>query len=248
MADISLVYHHMRRELTLSVPALWEARRVLYVGANRCANPNLVDELKASGAEVHLLEAWDKNVNWYQERDPDKFASITQGDIRDLPGELGTFDAAVWWHGPEHLPADEWPAAVRALESIAPLVVLSCPWGVWIQGDTDGNPYEAHQSSISPDDLEKMGYTVRSFGAGPGAERLGNLVAWAGEAGANADEWYYAKLASSPTFWLVRDEHRVALRSAVEMYKVGLLPVRVVSEGELEAVPVREYGSGGSCA
>lgn len=238
MPNVPLAYYHMLRELRLRVPALWRAEKVLYIGANRCANPGLVDELKAAGAAVHLLEAWDQNVAYYREKDPDKFASITQGDARDLPGDLGMFDAVVWWHGPEHLPADEWPTVVRALESMAPLVILGCPWGVWEQGEADGNPFEPHLSSIYPADLDAMGYEVRAVGTG--ADQASYLVAWGGETGASADEWYYAKLSTSPTFWLVRDGRREALGSAAEMYAVGLLPVRVVKEEELEAIPVRQ--------
>ena len=238
MADVPLIYHHAIRELRLRVPKLWEAKRVLNIGANRCANPGLVDELKAAGAEVHLLEAWDENVAYYRERDSTKFASVTQGDVRDLPGKMGTFDAVVWWHGPEHLPPEEWPVAVRVLESIAPLVILGCPWGTWEQGEEDGNPFEVHQSSIYPEDLTAMGYEVRAIGAG--ADQKGNLVAWIGDTGASGEEWYYAKLAESPTFWLVADGHRRALGTPAEMYAVGLLRVEVVSEEELEAIPEGE--------
>lgn len=235
MAEVPLIYYHAVRELRLHVPALWQAGRILYVGANRCANPGLVDELKAAGAEMHLLEAWAENVAHYRDRDPDKFASITQGDARDLPLELGEFDAAVWWHGPEHLPESEWRAVVGMLEDMAPLVILGCPWGVWEQGEADGNPFEVHQCAIYPEDLVALGYTVRAIGEG--ADRKGHMVAWSGKGEASEDEWYYAKLAESPTFWLIRDGHREALRSPAEMYAVGLLPVRVVSEPELEAIP-----------
>ena len=237
MSDVPLVYHHMLRELRLHVPNLWSAKRVLYVGANRCANPGLVDELKEAGAEVHLLEAWDENIAHYRKKDKKKFASITQGNVRDLPGEMGLFDAVVWWHGPEHLSMEEWPGAVRVLESMAPLVILGCPWGVWEQGEADGNPFEVHQSSIYPEDLTSRGYTVRGVGIGP--DKSSYIVAWIGETGASPQEWYYAKLATSPTFWLVRDGQREALRNPTEMYAVGLLPVRVVTEDELEAIPVR---------
>lgn len=237
MADVPVIYHHMLRELRLHVPNLWSAKRVLYIGANRCANPGLVDELKEAGAEVHLLEAWDENVAYYRERDPDKFASITQGDVRELADEMGTFDAVVWWHGPEHLKADEWPDVLLGLEIMAPVVIIGCPWGRWEQGEADGNPYEVHQSSIYPDDLTARGYTVRGVGAG--ADQASYIVAWYGDTGASLDEWYYAKLADSPTFWLVRGGQREALRNPTEMYAVGLLPVHVVTEDELEAIPVR---------
>jgi len=240
MAEVSLIYHHMLRELRLHVPNLWTARRVLNIGANRCANPGLVDELKEAGAKVHLLEAWDQNVTYYRKKDKTKFASIAQGDVRDLPGEMGLFDAVVWWHGPEHLPADEWPIAVRVLESMAPLVILGCPWGMWEQGEADGNPFEVHQSSIYPEDLTSCGYTVRAIGMG--ADNSSYLVAWIGDSGGSKDEWYYAKLAESPTFWLVRDGQREALRSPMEMYAVGLLPIHVLAEDELEAIPARKVG------
>ena len=236
MAQVSQAYHHCVKALELHAPNLWKAENVLYVGANRHAMPGLVAEMKAHGAKVHLLEAWGENVAHYQEKDPDIFETVMLDDVRDLGAPAPPFDAVVWWHGPEHLPADEWPGVLAKLEQIAPLVILGCPWGISEQGEEGGNPYEAHQSTIYPADLEACGYQVVAIGGGPDVN--GYLVAWKGDSG-EGEPWYYAKLADSPTFWLIRDGTRQALRSPAEMYKVGLLPVVVMGEDELGAIPVK---------
>lgn len=240
MAQVSLAYNHCIKALELHAPNLWKAKNMLYIGANRHARPGLVAEMKAHKAKVHLVEAWAENAHHYQEKAQDVFDTIMLGDIRNLGEPVGQpYDAVVWWHGPEHLPADEWPAVLEKLEALAPLVVLGCPWGIREQGEEGGNPYEAHQSSIYPADLEAHGYQVVAIGSESDSD--GSLVAWKGVTG-EGEPWYYAKLAESPTFWLVRDGARVALRSPAEMYAVGLLPVVVMDEDELGAIPVKGEG------
>ena len=236
---IHAAYRLCVQELQRRVPALFAARRVLYVGANRSARPTLADELLAAGVELHLLEIWGPNVEHYQERETEIFASVTQGDVREIAGmHLGQFDAIVWWHGPEHLEADEWPAALVGLEALAPLVVVGCPGGGWEWGRGMDNPFETHRAHLYPADLEAAGYTVQTTGKGPDRQEL--LIAWKGETGMRGDEWYYAKAGDSPTFWLVRGGQRERIGNPAEVYRHGMLEIRLMSRDELAAIPIKE--------
>ena len=243
----SAMYQRFFEELQHHVPNLFSGR-ILYVGANRHASPTYVADLREAGCEIHLLEAYGENVEHYENVAPDVFDSVSEGDVRNLTeyetvpwafkcdaGGLPNFDAILWWHGPEHVTADEWPTVLANLEALAPLVVVGCPWGAWGQEPIGGNPYETHQSAIYPVQLKDLGYEVMLVGK---PNLAGFITAWKGETGGPPRaSWYYAKLATSHTFWLVSGDTRRALR-AKELYSYGLYPVRVVSEDELEAIPI----------
>jgi hypothetical protein len=235
MANQSVMYQRFFEEFKRHVPNLFKGR-VLYIGANRHAAPTFVKALRQEGCEIHLLEAFSENVEHYQNVDTERFDSVTQGDVRELEEAGQPFDAILWWHGPEHLPADEWPGVLAKLETMAPLVCIGCPWGEWEQGKIGGNPYELHQSAIYPVQLKDLGYEVVLVGK---RDLAGFIAGWKGETGgAQREGWYYAKLATSHTFWLVSGNTRRALRNVAELYSYGLYPVRVVSEAELEAIAI----------
>lgn len=227
-------------ELQRLTPALFTAGRVLYVGANRRAVPALVPELRAAGVSLHLLEIHEPNVEHYRTEQPDTFEVMMLGDVRDIDSlALPALDAVVWWHGPEHLKASEWRPVLSKLEARAPLVVIGCPWGEWPQRAIDGNEHETHRTAIYPADLEGVGYKTLTVGQGP--DRKGYLIAWRGETGREDETpMYYAKLASSYTYWLVRDGERKAMSSTAEVYAHGLAPVVVVSREELDEIPIKE--------
>jgi len=227
-------------ELRRHVPALFEAERALYVGANRHIVPTLVPELKAAGVELHLLEIYEPNVEHYRAEFPDLFASLTLGDVREVEAfAFPALDAAIWWHGPEHLRASEWRPVLEKLEARAPVVVVGCPWGEWPQGATEGNEHERHRTAVYPADLEAVGYEVQAIGEGP--DRRGYLIAWKGETGYEPETpIYYAKLKGSYTFWLVENGTREAMSSIGEVYRHGLAPVVLVGREELDEIPIKE--------
>lgn len=235
MANIPAMFQHFYDEFQQHVPALFGGR-ILYVGANRHAPPTYVDALREAGCEIHLLEAYHENAMYYEFEDTERFDSVTEGDVRDLTSPFDDFDAILWWHGPEHLQANEWPGVLANLETLAPLVVVGCPWGQWAQTETEGNAFEEHLCSVYPADLEACGYYTMTLGA---IDAIGFIAAWKGVTGALPRAgWYYATLATSHTFWLVNGVTRRALRNAAELYRYGLYPVRVVSEETLEAMPI----------
>ena len=135
--------------------------RVLYVGA-RESRFDFSTELRANGAEVTVVEAWEQNavhlstLSWLHD--------VVHGDVRTV--ELGgPYDVAVWWHGPEHVPVDDVASAVARLEAVVTrCVLLGCPWGTYEQGVEYGNPFETHASHLSWELFERLGYDVECLG------------------------------------------------------------------------------------
>lgn len=161
--------------LRLAVPDLFGPGTLLNVGANRIRF-QLGTRLAASGREITLLEIWAANAAAYE--NDRRLRRVVVGDVRRL-GELdlGTFDACLWWHGPEHIDKGELAGALAGLEAAAErLVVLGCPYGVYPQGPFMDNPHDAHRAALYPVDLEALGYSVVALGEADHPD--GGLIGW----------------------------------------------------------------------
>lgn len=141
-----------------------ENRTVLYIGAreDRFDYSDMFNHFKI---EITILEAWEKNCEVLTK----KGLNVICGDVRNIeniPGITGNkWDLVFWWHGPEHVEADEVQETIIKLMKLrSNVVVLGCPWGVFEQGELGGNPYERHVSAIYPEMLEYCGYTVEALG------------------------------------------------------------------------------------
>jgi hypothetical protein len=135
--------------------------RVLYVGA-RESRFDFSTELRAANSEVTVVEAWEENA-LHLSTIPWLF-DVVHGDVRTV-SLGGPFDSAIWWHGPEHVRVDEVAAAVARLEAVATrCVLLGCPWGQYEQGVEYGNPHERHESHLSWELFESLGYDVECLG------------------------------------------------------------------------------------
>jgi len=242
----SEVHRDWLSALQVRAPRLFApAGRVLYVGANRCAAPTFAYELRQAGNVLDLLELWPANVRFYEADGERRFAHTVHGDVRTVLAEqlpCPHYDAALWWHGPEHIGRDEVAPALARLGTLADLVVVACPWGEWSQGPNDGNPHEVHQCTLYPADLEALGFQTVTLGTGP--DQHGQLIAWKGDAG----EWVpldvggqydgtFVKLADSYTMWAVDDGRRRRVHSQEELHHIGLRPVRLVDVETLESIP-----------
>lgn len=153
-------------------------RSVLYVGANKRRQYFLDWFERAGYSRIVVLEAFKENADclradtagWTGALD------IVHGDVREPGCIIGQFDVSFFWHGPEHLEESEIKTVLGNLESISSVVVLGCPYGVYVQGPEYGNPYEKHLSHLYPQFLEGMGYKVDTIGrAGEGSA---NMLAW----------------------------------------------------------------------
>lgn len=168
------IYLERLKQLKQYVPYLFRPGSILNVGANQIRF-DLLPELHQAGREITLLEAWPENVkHWAGDK---RLAQTVEGDVRELDKlRVGTFDVVLWWHGPEHIKREELLPTIAKLEAAAEgLVVLGCPWGIYPQGPFRGNPYDAHQASLYPEDFEALGYRTATIGE---ADRHGSLMAW----------------------------------------------------------------------
>ena len=159
--------------LQTNTPYLFRPGSLLNVGANR-VRFQLLDDLHRAGREITLLEAWPDNAAAY-ENDP-RVSRIIAGDVRELGAFEQKFDAALWWHGPEHIDKADLPGALQRLEACADsLVVVGCPWGDYPQEPFMDNPYDEHKASIYTNDLVGLGYHVEIYDQ---MDKGGKLIAW----------------------------------------------------------------------
>lgn len=152
--------------------ALDGCKRILCVGERphpTCARAFLRD----MGHDLTILEIWEPYCEGLREQG----YKVIQGDVRDLPPDLGRFDIVWWWMGPEHLEQDEIAGALAGIEVIADLVIIGCPWGKHEQGEIDGNRHQIHRTIIYPEDVRDWGYQVARHGM-PDTRIDGFLIGW----------------------------------------------------------------------
>ena len=150
---------------------------ILYVGAS----PHRFDLRKGLIEAKHkivLLERYYPNCTHF--RCDQSLEWVIYGDVRDIWKHQIPIpvDIVIWWHGPEHIREGEFHDAVFNLEIIAgSLVVLASPWGMCPQGDTYGNLFEVHRSTLYKRHYVKLGYQVATCGAKDKPPRS-DLIAW----------------------------------------------------------------------
>jgi hypothetical protein len=174
----SVQYLERRYQFVRAIPdALSIGKTLLYIGA-KTGRMQMFDLFADAKHKIDILEAWSPNVaellRWNAE--VGRARLIIRGDVRQIEFEKG-YDVAMWWHGPEHVAADELENALRRIEAAAKrIVILASPWGRYAQGLVEGNPFEAHRNSIYPETLQALGYETDAIGA---KDRKGsNLLAW----------------------------------------------------------------------
>lgn len=149
---------------------------LLYIGARSDAH-SWLDELSLSGNLITVLEIWPANVIGLIGHPA--IVDLVQGDVR-FASELlneGKFDYVFYWHGPEHLKLDDIAETLTMLEGMCNrLIALACPYGVYLQGEHQGNTYETHQSTLYPEFFLGLGYEVRTDGKPD--EAGSEVVAW----------------------------------------------------------------------
>ena len=160
-----------------------EPGTLLYIGARADAH-SWLDELIEAGNEVYVLEVWEPNVQGLIRSDL-KIRDIFLGNVKDIDDSdawisasfYGKFDYIFYWHGPEHLEAQEIAQTLDKLfEKTNKTLAIACPYGKYHQGAHTGNPYETHKSTLYPDFFKRLGFTVATDGE---ADKAGSeIVAW----------------------------------------------------------------------
>lgn len=162
-------------QLRAFVPGLFRPGTLLYVGASP-ARSQFLPELLAARRQVTILEIWPAYADHFRVR---RDLAVVCGDVRDVEGlglPHGVYDAAFWWHGPEHVPRADLERAVAGLEARARLVVIGAPWGRSPQGPVDGNDHQRHVATLWPGDFTALGYRVSTYGR-PGGGSRSNILA-----------------------------------------------------------------------
>jgi hypothetical protein len=141
-------------------------KTLLYIGASRKRH-FLLPELANEGWIIDIMEIFPDNVEFLRRRrkalSKPGFRMVCEGDVRTTPFPEPSYDAAFWWHGPEHIPEEDVPGALARLEEAARLVVLGGPLEdppYPEDAAPGGNPHERHCWSITVPALESFGYTV----------------------------------------------------------------------------------------
>lgn len=147
-------------------------RTCLYIGAHCNGGVSFVPELLHAGYGITVVEAYDKNV--------DELRAAHAGTMEIVCDDIRTwepptlYDMVMWWHGPEHLPKDDFSPAMDKVSAIAQqVVIVGCPFGEMEHGNGDDNPYEIHQAALYPKDFEGHGFEVKTFGE---ADKVGSQL------------------------------------------------------------------------
>ena len=131
-------------------------RTCLYVGAMP-TRADFVDVLAGAGWAIDILEVWEPYLD--RLRTLAGVRAVYLGDVRTWQ-PVARYDLAMWWHGPEHVPAGDIGAALATLERCASAVLLGCPWGETGSGDTGGNDHNRHVSQWTGAEFAARGYAV----------------------------------------------------------------------------------------
>ena len=185
-------------QLLSATPDVFDYKSVLYIGAKvkkRWPKGMLfIDRFVNSGYEIDFLEPWLPNVNGllhlnkfgkkFKEEviiNPGLFRTVVQGSAQRIK-EIDYFknkkyDVVFWWHGPEHIKGKHVLSTIKTLEWMTKkVIVLASPYGFTKQIAVGGNPFEVHQSGITPGLYARIGYKWNTWGEE--RSRHSNLLGW----------------------------------------------------------------------
>ena len=185
-------------QLLSALPDVFDHKTVLYVGAKvkkRWPKGMLfIDRFSDAGYEIDILEPWLANVNGLLQLNkfgrkfkdeviinPGLFREIIHGSTHEIE-KIDYFDTikynvVFWWHGPEHINEKNLIPTIKTLESKASkLVALATPFGFTKQIAVGGNPFEIHESGLTPSLYDQIGYKWSTWGEEGG--RSSNLIGW----------------------------------------------------------------------
>jgi len=96
-------------------------KTMLYIGAKGAGGRHVK---MFSNFDVTFLEVWEPNVKVLR-----SFShKVIHADIRDYVDSGDVYDVVMWWHGPEHVPAEELPGILEKLKKLTRgLVITGCP-------------------------------------------------------------------------------------------------------------------------
>ena len=173
------------RQIQRCIPDLFGFKSVLYIGANMTrmqfvpvfvGADMMIDVVEIHTPNVRELESFNERTRIAGRK---WFRNIINADVRDIwkLDELLSYDVVFWWHGPEHVPLEDFEKTMRLLERFAiKIIVAGCPWGIYHQPAVRDNPHEIHVSHLTPREFINIGYTTNTIGRKN--VRGSNILAW----------------------------------------------------------------------
>lgn len=161
------------RQLLNCIPDVLNYKSLLYIGASNYRQETLGSFIERR-YDYTILEIWHPNVKWLRKR----FKNVIEGDVRNVNDfSLGFFDIVCWWHGPEHVRENEVTPVLEKLKNMTKkILITACPWGIYEQGASGGNPHEKHLSYLYPEFFEELGWETNAIGKKD--VKGSNLIAW----------------------------------------------------------------------
>jgi len=167
--------------LIRNVPDILDMRTMLYIGGNS-SRLQMIKSFKWAGIKIDLIEIWKPYVKEIKvvNKKYEYFDRIILGDVsKPLMAQVGkTYDAVVWWHGPEHVDEQALPKCLANIERITDKVaVAACPHGHCGQGVTkDGNIFQRHRYDVYPTHFTNEGWKAETLLPEPSMRS--HILAW----------------------------------------------------------------------
>lgn len=144
---------------------------VLQIGARNKGSWHKIQKIftEVNINQHDILEVWDANVK-HLRSSKDTGGEVFHCNVLDMHSnnqtKNKTWDWIIWWHGPEHVKKEEFRELLPKISKMYNVgFIVGCPFGTHEQGSMYGNNFEAHISHWKDTELEKMGFTVYTYGS-----------------------------------------------------------------------------------
>lgn len=135
-------------------------KSVLNIGYRKGSREEVKNFLISQGGTFSVLEIWEPCI-----KEISKMSGISEIfniDVSKIKTLNRSWDAIIWLHGPEHVKWDDFLKIKGDIESCCQkLIIYQAPIGSYPQGAREGNPYEAHLATLTPEMFEKLGYQTK---------------------------------------------------------------------------------------
>lgn len=133
---------------------------VLNIGFRKGSREQIKDALAEIGCSFSIVEVFEpfyKKIKSVQ-----GVKDLFNINVKDIK-KLGlVWDGIIWLHGPEHLAWEDFLSVRKEIEDCCnKIVIYQAPIGHCPQGELEGNPYEKHLSTLTPDMFNELGYQTK---------------------------------------------------------------------------------------
>ncbi len=114
------------------------------------------EHVMENGGRVTIIEPFDGNAEACRLIYPGAQVVLDTAENFAVHSNLecSRFSCVLWIQGPEHVDKRTALLTLSLFRTMATVVVAECPHGIYEQGECEGNPYEAHRSTLYPSDFD----------------------------------------------------------------------------------------------